>query len=55
MCRWFAYSGSPVDIDRLLLAPKNSLIAQSQNSPLGAETVQRRRVRLRLVPGGCRG
>ncbi len=36
MCRWLAYSGAPVDIDRLLLAPKNSLIAQSQNATMGA-------------------
>lgn len=36
MCRWLAYSGSPIDIDRLLLAPKNSLIAQSLNATMGA-------------------
>jgi predicted glutamine amidotransferase len=36
MCRWLAYSGAPVDVDRLLLAPKNSLIAQSQNATMGA-------------------
>jgi len=36
MCRWLAYSGSPVDVDRLLLAPKNSLIAQSLNATMGA-------------------
>jgi len=36
MCRWLAYSGSPVDVDRLLLAPKNSLIAQSLSATMGA-------------------
>lgn len=36
MCRWLAYSGSPVEVDRLLLTPKNSLIAQSLNSTMGA-------------------
>ena len=36
MCRWLAYSGSPIDIDRLVLAPKNSLIAQSVNATMGA-------------------
>ena len=36
MCRWLAYSGSPVDVDRLLLAPTNSLIAQSLNATMGA-------------------
>lgn len=38
MCRWMAYSGSPVRIDELLLKPKNSLIDQSLHSQLGAET-----------------
>ena len=38
MCRWLAYSGSPVRIEELLLKPKHSLIDQSLHSQLGAET-----------------
>ncbi len=38
MCRWLAYSGSPVLIDELLYKPKHSLIDQSLHSKLGAET-----------------
>ncbi len=38
MCRWLAYSGSPVLIEELLLKPKHSLIDQSLHSQLGAET-----------------
>ena len=38
MCRWLAYSGSPVLIKELLYAPKHSLIDQSLHSQLGAET-----------------
>jgi glutamine amidotransferase len=38
MCRWLAYSGSPVLIDDLLYRPEHSLIAQSLHSTLGAET-----------------
>ena len=38
MCRWLAYSGSPVLIERLLYEPKHSLIDQSLHSRLGAET-----------------
>ena len=37
MCRWLAYSGSPVHIDDLLYEPTNSLIVQSLHSRLGAE------------------
>jgi len=37
MCRWMAYSGSPIPIDALLYRPKHSLIDQSQHSELGAE------------------
>jgi predicted glutamine amidotransferase len=36
MCRWLAYSGSPVSLDELLFKPKNSLVAQSRHSELGA-------------------
>jgi predicted glutamine amidotransferase len=38
MCRWLAYSGSPVSIDDLLYRPEHSLIDQSLHSKLGAET-----------------
>lgn len=39
MCRWLAYSGSPVPLDILLFAPENSLVVQSKFSRLGVETV----------------
>ena len=29
MCRWLAYSGPPMYLDRLLFEPENSLIRQS--------------------------
>ena len=38
MCRWLAYSGSPMLIEELLYKPKHSLIDQSLHSQLGAET-----------------
>jgi predicted glutamine amidotransferase len=38
MCRWLAYSGSPVRIEELLYRPKHSLIDQSLHSTMGAET-----------------
>jgi len=38
MCRWLAYSGSPVRIEELLYKPRHSLIDQSLHSQLGAET-----------------
>jgi predicted glutamine amidotransferase len=38
MCRWAAYSGSPVRIEELLYKPQHSLIVQSLHSQLGAET-----------------
>jgi glutamine amidotransferase len=38
MCRWLAYSGSPVNLEELLYKPKNSLVVQSKHSRLGAET-----------------
>jgi predicted glutamine amidotransferase len=38
MCRWLAYSGSPVRIEDLLYRPAHSLIDQSLHSRLGAET-----------------
>jgi predicted glutamine amidotransferase len=38
MCRWLAYSGSPVSLEDLLYRPEHSLIDQSLHSTLGAET-----------------
>jgi predicted glutamine amidotransferase len=37
MCRWLAYSGSPVLIEELLYKPQHSLIVQSLHSTMGAE------------------
>lgn len=39
MCRWLAYSGSPVLLEDLLYKPANSLVVQSRHSRLGVETV----------------
>lgn len=39
MCRWLAYSGSPVLLEDLLYKPANSLVVQSKHSRMGAETV----------------
>lgn len=36
MCRWLAYSGSPVLLEDLLYKPQNSLVVQGQHSRLGA-------------------
>ena len=38
MCRWMAYSGSPIPVAELLLKPKHSLIDQSLHSRMGATT-----------------
>lgn len=38
MCRWLAYSGSPLRLEELLFKPSNSLVVQSQHSKLGATT-----------------
>jgi predicted glutamine amidotransferase len=38
MCRWLAYSGSPVLIEALLYRPEHSLIDQSRHARLGVET-----------------
>jgi predicted glutamine amidotransferase len=38
MCRWLAYTGSPVLIQDALYTPEHSLIDQSLHSRLGAET-----------------
>jgi predicted glutamine amidotransferase len=37
VCRWLAYSGSPILLEELLYSRKNSLIVQSLHSRLGAE------------------
>ena len=37
MCRWLAYYGSPILLDRALYSPAHSLIDQSLHSTLGAE------------------
>jgi predicted glutamine amidotransferase len=38
MCRWLAYSGSPVLLEELLYRPTHSLIDQSLHSRMGVET-----------------
>src|SRR5687768_18206808 len=38
MCRWLAYSGSPIRLEELLVKRDRSLIDQSLNSRLGATT-----------------
>jgi glutamine amidotransferase len=38
MCRWIAYSGTPVLLSRVLFEPEHSLIDQSLHSRLGVET-----------------
>lgn len=37
MCRWLAYTGSPIVLSRALYAPAHSLIDQSLHARLGAE------------------
>ena len=37
MCRWLAYTGSPILVYDLLYRPENSLIVQSLHSTMGAE------------------
>jgi glutamine amidotransferase len=37
MCRWLAYTGSPILMERALYSPANSLIDQSLHARLGAE------------------
>ncbi|WP_127794952.1 class II glutamine amidotransferase [Agromyces sp. LHK192] len=39
MCRWLAYSGAAIRPALLILDTRHSLVAQSLNSPLGAEPV----------------
>ncbi|GAA2852371.1 class II glutamine amidotransferase [Actinoplanes cyaneus] len=38
MCRWLAYSGTPIRLDELLYQPRFSLIDQSMHSRYGVET-----------------
>jgi len=38
MCRWLAYSGSPVRLEELLYKPVNSLVMQSKHARLGGDT-----------------
>lgn len=38
MCRWLAYSGSPILLEELLYKPAHSLIDQSRHARLGVET-----------------
>ena len=38
MCRWLAYSGSPLLLEDLLYKPENSLVVQSKHSQMGATT-----------------
>jgi hypothetical protein len=49
MCRWLAYSGSPILMKEVLYGGTNSLVDQSRHSRLGGRAHQRRRVRRRLV------
>jgi predicted glutamine amidotransferase len=37
MCRWLAYYGKPVEMDKVLYGPQHSLIEQSLASRMGAE------------------
>jgi predicted glutamine amidotransferase len=37
MCRWLAYSGSPVLLNKVIYSPAHSLVDQSLHSKLGAE------------------
>ncbi len=39
MCRWLAYSGSPIALEALVSKPRNSLIHQSKESALGATAI----------------
>ncbi|GII55891.1 class II glutamine amidotransferase [Planotetraspora thailandica] len=39
MCRWLAYSGAPIHLEKLIYGPEHSLIDQSLRATLGAETV----------------
>ena len=41
MCRWLAYSGTPIRLEELLVKRDRSLIDQSLHSRLGATTDER--------------
>ncbi|MCZ9347761.1 class II glutamine amidotransferase [Streptomyces sp. TRM76130] len=38
MCRWLAYSGTPVPLETILYRPRHSLIDQSLHAKMGVET-----------------
>jgi glutamine amidotransferase len=38
MCRWLAYSGTPIPLEELLYKPQHSLIDQSMHARMGVET-----------------
>ena len=38
MCRWLAYSGSPIALETVLLEPEHSLIDQSLHAQMGVKT-----------------
>ena len=38
MCRWLAYSGTPILLDSILYKPVHSLIDQSLHAKMGVET-----------------
>jgi glutamine amidotransferase len=38
MCRWLAYSGSPITLETVLLEPEHSLIDQSLHARMGVQT-----------------
>lgn len=38
MCRWLAYSGSPIKLETVLQEPEHSLIDQSLHARMGVET-----------------
>ncbi|MEV4701775.1 class II glutamine amidotransferase [Actinoplanes sp. NPDC049316] len=38
MCRWLAYTGTPIKLEELLYKPRHSLIDQSMHARLGVET-----------------
>ena len=38
MCRWLTYHGTPIHLETVLFKPEHSLIDQSLNAKLGAET-----------------
>jgi predicted glutamine amidotransferase len=52
MCRWLAYRGEPLQPSTLILDSPHSLVAQSLNSPLGAETVNGDGVGFGWYPSG---